>query len=155
MFADACKRDITFQLTASQGGWHPDNAREVLVTIFQLTASQGGWRKKQFWFKIRYCISTHSLTRRLTTMIACKTCLIQISTHSLTRRLTYENARNTCDIVFQLTASQGGWRAYPVLCPLLNPYFNSQPHKEADERLEQVYNKWCISTHSLTRRLTE
>ena len=99
-------------------------------------------------------ISTHSLTRRLTTEILLILCILRISTHSLTRRLT----------------------RFP-LCVLVSPgYFNSQPHKEADEKLrilahahlyfnsqphkeadrlerKEVFIRY-ISTHSLTRRLT-
>ena len=33
-------------------------------------------------------------------------------------------------------------------------YFNSQPHKEADDGSEKDVCMMCISTHSLTRRLT-
>ena len=100
-------------------------------------------------------ISTHSLTRRLTTEILLILCILRISTHSLTRRLT----------------------RFP-LCVLVSPgYFNSQPHKEADEKLrilahahlyfnsqphkeadrlerKEVFIRY-ISTHSLTRRLTD
>ena len=34
-------------------------------------------------------------------------------------------------------------------------YFNSQPHKEADEYSKGDIIETIISTHSLTRRLTE
>ena len=37
--------------------------------------------------------------------------------------------------------------------PLL--YFNSQPHKEADVAEGIIYDMFSISTHSLTRRLTD
>ena len=55
--------------------------------------------------------------------------------------------------IFQLTASQGGWLKIVILSILIT-YFNSQPHKEAD--LEEFLNirSITISTHSLTRRLT-
>ena len=78
--------------------------------------------------------------------------------------------------VFQLTASQGGWRDRYSFCPKRQD-FNSQPHKEADRlifmhshqanlfQLTASQGGWrwngdmygvCryISTHSLTRRLT-
>ena len=57
-------------------------------------------------------ISTHSLTRRLTTCTGMSENHKGISTHSLTRRLT--------DLV--------------SLIPFSRMYFNSQPHKEADGR---------------------
>ena len=78
------------------------------------------------------CISTHSLTRRLTYVGLCDWCSQRISTHSLTRRLTH-------------SADCQKW-----VCN----HFNSQPHKEADvQRLPGIIQKF-ISTHSLTRRLT-
>ena len=33
-------------------------------------------------------------------------------------------------------------------------YFNSQPHEEADSAIQKFTDKWNISTHSLTKRLT-
>ena len=60
-------------------------------------------------------ISTHSLTRRLTTITTTVMTLYYISTHSLTRRLTVR---------------------FPVQLKLLT-YFNSQPHEEADSNFKQ------------------
>ena len=147
-----CER--VFQLTASQGGW-----QEILLTsyppiTFQLTASQGGWLPLiPFWISLR-----------------------AISTHSLTRRLTEENQRILCERVFQLTASQGGWPQMRVIVQLAGVFqltasqggwqfssilpahsrnFNSQPHKEADNQQTGKLSHVHISTHSLTRRLTD
>ena len=54
-------------------------------------------------------ISTHSLTRRLTTFADVPDRIKDISTHSLTRRLTAKlMGKNHVTIRFQLTASQGG-----------------------------------------------
>ena len=58
-----------------------------------------------------FYISTHSLTRRLTSETDVYTIDCSISTHSLTRRLT-------------LSAN---------ITQTKQNYFNSQPHKEADE----------------------
>ena len=77
-------------------------------------------------------ISTHSLTRRLTSERRLRAWQEKISTHSLTRRLTRSPTKHAQAIIFQLTASQGGWPC----CALPDP------------------ERWCISTHSLTRRLT-
>ena len=38
--------------------------------------------------------------------------------------------------------------------PVYSEYFNSQPHEEADDSNFTVYNGVNISTHSLTKRLT-
>ena len=59
-------------------------------------------------------------------------CILQISTHSLTRRLTA-----TMFAFFRHIQ-----------------YFNSQPHKEADNAMGASDKYKGISTHSLTRRLT-
>ena len=77
-------------------------------------------------------ISTHSLTRRLTSGLLSRITSQQISTHSLTRRLT--------GFQFGLTIPKA--------------YFNSQPHKEADQNAGVPLDDLNISTHSLTRRLT-
>ena len=62
---------------------------------------------------------------------------------------------NTFNVVlFQLTASQGGWRQKSKQ-KYSHPYFNSQPHKEADDQPVNHLFSTEISTHSLTRRLTE
>ncbi len=55
-----------FQLTASQGGWLLLMFEQHSMLSFQLTASQGGWHESEFESGI-LAISTHSLTRRLTT----------------------------------------------------------------------------------------
>ena len=120
-------------------------------------------------------ISTHSLTRRLTTarqaakgtgvfqltasqggwrlMAISSTPQKPISTHSLTRRLTSIGVQLVISLEFQLTASQGGWpRTVVELCHARD--FNSQPHKEADHSTDRHLLMHRISTHSLTRRLT-
>ena len=168
---------IVFQLTASQGGWLSHAYQQTFANTFQLTASQGGWRLFLLLFSPAYristhsltrrltygrkedfdtyCISTHSLTRRLTHVNYTAKTSIRISTHSLTRRLTMIKMIWNISIVFQLTASQGGWRTFDSVGKSLTN-FNSQPHKEADlyGRYEPI-NGLYISTHSLTRRLTK
>ena len=103
----------------------------VLYYLFQLTASQGGWRFFLITIQAFTYISTHSLTRRLTILINPSFVGFNISTHSLTRRLTPHYS-------LQIDAI----------------YFNSQPHKEADNDYLREITSQGISTHSLTRRLT-
>ena len=122
----------TFQLTASQGGWHIILKGDCELEIFQLTASQGGWHWGRLSWKQNIKISTHSLTRRLTIGDLILWIIQGISTHSLTRRLTFDDIFGVGTAEFQLTASQGGWR-----------------YEKNRLRMVQV-----ISTHSLTRRLT-
>ena len=78
-------------------------------------------------------ISTHSLTKRLTSNDYRRFLGRFISTHSLTKRLT----------VFLF------YHFKSIL------YFNSQPHEEADVKvIVSSATKYDISTHSLTKRLT-
>ena len=42
-----------------------------------------------------------------------------------------------------------------VLQDIAELHFNSQPHKEADQIAPYARRQYYISTHSLTRRLTE
>ena len=100
-----------------------------------------------------------------------------ISTHSLTRRLTTN--KSVCGNIIYNFNSQPHKEAdiFETLVININCHFNSQPHKEADEEylsnrgklkyfnsqphkeadLDKVYDKGekRISTHSLTRRLTK
>ena len=58
--------NVLFQFTASQGGW-PDRQRKTgSAATFQFTASQGGWRWWQYANQYGRSISIHSLARRLT-----------------------------------------------------------------------------------------
>ena len=76
-----------------------------------------------------------------------------ISTHSLTKRLTERKTSHLTRSTFQLTASRRGWLSLAV-SKVWFIHFNSQPHEEADENSswENLLNN--ISTHSLTKRLT-
>ena len=79
---------------------------------------------------------------------------LYISTHSLTKRLTNKSVIGALNELFQLTASRRGW---PFCFPpfVLSWYFNSQPHEEADVDNPDPYIVNSISTHSLTKRLTD
>ena len=108
---------------------------------------------------MEYCfdklfISTHSLTRRLTHPHSIKLSTIFISTHSLTRRLTMPS-ESACQFLFisthSLTRRLTRFTGHSLF---LSCYFNSQPHKEADDDAKKILYIYDISTHSLTRRLT-
>ena len=124
---------------------------------------------------IKCIISTHSLTRRLTTFPDGTKKTIDISTHSLTRRLTaflgYQRSRiwhfnsqphkeadsiQPCACLYRIISTHSLTRRLTKTIRLnyISIHFNSQPHKEADDwKLFQI--DWIdISTHSLTRRLT-
>ena len=170
----------------------------VRLFVFQLTASRRGWRPVLLHSSCRVSyfnsqpyeeadlppvprehsldISTHSLTKRLTSDIWHTEFFHRyfnsqpheeadsnrpyenddehISTHSLTKRLTnYLVYYRSADTAFQLTASRRGWRSLSAF--FRSPsHFNSQPHEEADDSGTGSVNLSDISTHSLTKRLT-
>ena len=124
------------------------------MIVFQLTASRRGWHSDRLTSFKLFSISTHSLTKRLTTC----------------RNYSFRTIP-----VFQLTASRRGWHGGLKYCiehknfnsqpheeadktkglsVSEHGYFNSQPHEEADDSNFTVYNGVNISTHSLTKRLT-
>ena len=123
-------------------------------------------------------ISTHSLTRRLTEEMGKIKLSNIISTHSLTRRLTchlvksspvsdYFNSQphKEADFLpnhlhdhlqlFQLTASQGGWRVMERCATEIMRLFQLTA-SQGGWHLTPYFGKvrQSISTHSLTRRLT-
>ena len=120
-----------FQLTASRRGWLSFSPSEYNSTAFQLTASRRGWRAWSNVLHGSWHISTHSLTKRLTSLRLSCFVLSDISTHSLTKRLTSSKLDNTQSIIFQLTASRRGWQCFQLLHNVQD-HFNSQPHEEAD-----------------------
>ena len=104
----------------------------LYIAIFQLTSSRGGWLLCCDIPSVYSNISTHILTRRMTTANQTAGSAEAISTHILTRRMTISVYANGIDEVFQLTSSRGGWRA-------------ASPAS---------WHNICISTHILTRRMT-
>ena len=165
-----------FQLTASRRGWHLAGTGPETVHSFQLTASRRGWHNAACIYSYFYFISTHSLTKRLTSDHQEHSELVHISTHSLTKRLTTSSRISLISFSFQLTASRRGWLLNPLYNDIHNRNFNSQPHEEADgafswedaghlyfnsqphEEADCGAAAYCgteyISTHSLTKRLT-
>ena len=56
--------------------------------------------------------------------------------------------------IFQLTSSRRGWLARGAV-PVYSEYFNSHPHEEDDLAEPDVIPESIISTHILTKRMTE
>ena len=85
------------------------------------------------WKRNHPDISTHSLTKRLTTTMPTKTNYhIGISTHSLTKRLT--NIKDNFFHLFGISTHSLTKRltSAPSFLVSFFKYFNSQPHEEAD-----------------------
>ena len=104
----------------------------IFPPLFQLTASRRGWQSE--------------CSRR--------ECAKDISTHSLTKRLTSFRRYIAWFVLFQLTASRRGWlpgRNHLYL------HFEISTHsltKRLTENRPEWSGWWEISTHSLTKRLT-
>ena len=129
---------VAFQLTASQGGWPTSRITLDTIPVFQLTASQGGW---PVFFDILFpSIYFNSQPHKEADGIHPERISgIRISTHSLTRRLTWNVPYFVQLLIFQLTASQGGWHITQWLSHCQMEHFNSQPHKEADSNATAIY----------------
>ena len=126
----------------------------LCCVLFQLTSSQGGWLCSPCNWWYRSDISTHILTRRMTTVIFKIITEQRISTHILTRRMTNMKKHLHQNRIFQLTSSQGGWLAL-VLWLLLVELFqltSSQGGWRLPYWKEAEHHN--ISTHILTRRMT-
>ena len=121
-------------------------------------------------------ISTHILTRRMTTDGISATFPGIISTHILTRRMTWlrrmplaalryfnshphkEDDRNGKKVAI----SKKYFNSHPhkeddlfaLLYSFSLSHFNSHPHKEDDKSLDFINHTFNISTHILTRRMT-
>ena len=104
-------------------------------------------------YRLRWCISTHILTKRMTTLsmshrnlkenfnshpheeddFHMKPCADtqEISTHILTKRMTIAICSATAESLFQLTSSRRGCQRIRTASIAIE-YFNSHPHEEDD-----------------------
>ena len=121
-----------FQLTSSRRGWPIPTVFPSVFLTFQLTSSRRGWH-----FPHVFLISW-----------------IIISTHILTKRMTSKAEKIFLSSVFQLTSSRRGWQRQRKTKPL-GKHFNSHPHEEDDAHVVHLFRVDSISTHILTKRMTE
>ena len=168
---------MSFQLTSSRRGWLYQGRQPMLMKKFQLTSSRRGWRriaKQQYKTKRNFnshpheeddaigsvictseIISTHILTKRMTSRTVFVWLLWRISTHILTKRMTY--------IVAHLEWGYEHFNSHPHEEDDNNPdgghsvrrYFNSHPHEEDDLMVAYDDSVLIISTHILTKRMTQ
>ena len=148
----------------------------VRLFVFQLTASRRGWHRISDILNFSTVISTNSLTKRLTNIgVTTSQQMIHFNSQPHEEADAIVAARRMVQKEFQLTASRRGWRevwqrkiskqsfqltasrrgwqdSFSGLVKQGN--FNSQPHEEADEMIMYSVTLICISTHSLTKRLT-
>ena len=125
--------------------------KKFCISTHSLTRRLTCYRK---CFNFLFIISTHSLTRRLTSILFDLNTFLIISTHSLTRRLTMHYIKSLFYHFYfnsQPHEEADACRFHQVG---RYSYFNSQPHEEADARFQVLFQLIYISTHSLARRLT-
>ena len=145
---------LLFQLTSSRRGWRSFLISSGVGSVFQLTSSRRGWPDEMRKMADDLDISTHILTKRMTTSRTMKnwkrkyfnshpheeddaiyqsiSLPLNISTHILTKRMTLA-ARLLwgLHLAFQLTSSRRGW--LHILKQYSSAdYFNSHPHEEDD-----------------------
>ena len=129
-------RLFVFQLTASRKDWRPvllhsscrvsyfnsqpheEADADLLAGTISTNISTHSLTKRLTTWNCTpheaYIISTHSLTKRLTLFSDEAIDMIDISTHSLTKRLTWASFLLSYFVIFQLTASRRGWRGDPT-----------------------------------------
>ena len=97
-------------------------------------------------------ISTHSLTKRLTTNTCLSTKDYNISTHSLTKRLT--DGFNVPEGLVKHFNSQPHEEADEAvtLFEAAIKYFNSQPHEEADDGIQELVDGYRLFQLTASRR---
>ena len=106
----ACPCGYPFQLTASQGGWRSVVGQKVNMTSFQLTASQGGWHIspiKPIW-RSYFNSQPHKEADVLSIILGLRSMLNFNSQPHKEADVQSSHVYSEL-IIFQLTASQGGW----------------------------------------------
>ena len=101
-------------------------------TTFQLTSSRRGWLS---WL---FGICCHSI--------------FQLTSSRRGWPLAVTGSETTS--IFQLTSSRRGWQPL-FMCPWPIRYFNSHPHEEDDRKILRFIYSFFISTHILTKRMTQ
>ena len=145
---------LTFQLTASQGGWRKSCAYVARYMLFQLTASQGGWLLLHV---MRGYLSIFQLTASQGGWPN-STLPSSISTNFNSQPHKEADQSSKCriqrTIKFQLTASQGGWRRFSSRNHSFQIISTHSLTRRLTSSICWVAKARRISTHSLTRRLT-
>ena len=148
-------RLFVFQLTASRRDWRRSTPRQPTSAAFQLTASRRGWRRSWLWWgrDINFNSQPHEEADDHRVWKLMKSILFQLTAS----RRSWQLAEMAAFLLylFQLTASRRGWPR-SACSQSSDLYFNSQPHEEADVRVTRLPGYHAvISTHSLTKRLTQ
>ena len=110
---------------------------------------------KLYIFTYKSNISTHILTRRMTILIRRNPNCSSISTHILTRRMTFMDAKISHEAIHFNSHPHEEDDFIRTVRDIYARYFNSHPHEEDDYIHRANFQIIDISTHILTRRMTE
>ena len=137
-----------FQLTTSRRGRHVYIGFVTYCYMFQLTTSRRGRRLLAILLNLSFCVSTHDLTKRSTSV---SFMVVRLSTFQLTtsRRGRRDYNYKTCSSwSFQLTTSRRGRLLNYAMSNAVVRRFNSRPHEEVDVYLP--YSSTSLSVFQLT-----
>ena len=164
-----------FQLTSSRRGWR-NWTEEVSAANYFNSHPHEEDDVDVVDSAVNLDISTHILTKRMTISIGEILMPYIISTHILTKRMTILSEAMQDGLVFQLTSSRRGWLSHHRMISsgwdfnshpheeddlakssalYVLSYFNSHPHEEDDYTSWHCTSDCCISTHILTKRMTD
>ena len=137
---------------------HEEDDRKCLIfyfktEIFQLTSSRRGWQYTLYFLFNCVNISTHILTKRMTSFPRTCQCIHHFNSHPHEE----DDYVKTCNL-----RTLTHFNSHPheeddpaKSCKFLtNGYFNSHPHEEDDGLTLFIKSFNDISTHILTKRMT-
>ena len=125
----------------------------VLHQVFQLTSSRRGWQYTLYFLFNCVNISTHILTKRMTSFPRTCQCIHHFNSHPHEE----DDYVKTCNLrTLTYFNSHPHEEDDPAKsCKFLtNGYFNSHPHEEDDIGMKKSTIGKNISTHILTKRMT-
>ena len=137
---------------------HEEDDRKCLIfyfktEIFQLTSSRRGWQYTLYFLFNCVNISTHILTKRMTSFPRTCQCIHHFNSHPHEE----DDYVKTCNLrTLTYFNSHPHEEDDPAKsCKFLtNGYFNSHPHEEDDIGMKKSTIGKNISTHILTKRMT-
>ena len=100
-------------------------------------------------------ISTHILTKRMTSFVSGIVAGFKFQLTSSRRGWLQRGWCNTWKVAFQLTSSRRGWHGKIQESSGRYIHFNSHPHEEDDLYNRSYLSADSISTHILTKRMTD
>ena len=137
---------------------HEEDDRKCLIfyfktEIFQLTSSRRGWQYTLYFLFNCVNISTHILTKRMTSFPRTCQCIHHFNSHPHEE----DDYVKTCNLRTLTHFNSHPHEEDDCFSPTFtheHEYFNSHPHEEDDDIFYGDSADWDISTHILTKRMT-